>query len=235
MKIEIFDRYDIRTRICAFIFVMSPFLLDAYILVDAIRSFSSTVIISLVLIAGSGLATCWMRYMGNTVKQVDFIAEYLTPNSTVIDEHTKDRYYTKLIEWEPRFADLRSDDPQVCQAVAKDVSGWLKEKTRDEKYSLIREENLNYGFIRNLYAVKPAFLGCFSAYNALLLGLLIVSNWELSPKEYFAAIPTGHAACMIIHMAFYLVWIFGIRVKILDFAAKKYALSVVRAIDEISS
>ena len=30
MKIDLFDRYDIRTRICAFIFVVSPFLLDAY-------------------------------------------------------------------------------------------------------------------------------------------------------------------------------------------------------------
>lgn len=234
MKYDLFDRYDIRTRICAFIFVMSPFLLDAYILVEGIRSFSSTVIVSAVLIAGSGLATCWMRYLGNKVNQVDYIAEYLTPNSTVIDEHTKARYYTKLIGHEPSFADLRSDDVQVSQVAAKTVSGWLKEKTRDEKYSLIREENLNYGFIRNLYAVKSAFLGCFSAYNALLLGMLIVSNWELSPKEYFAAIPTGHAACMIIHMAFYLVWIFGIGAKIHDFAAKKYALSVIRAIDEIS-
>lgn len=234
MKIDLFDRYDIRTRICAFIFVVSPFLLDAYILVDVIRNFSSTVIISAVLIAGSGLATCWMRYMGNSVKQDDLIAEYLTPNSTVIDDNTKARYYTKLIGIEPSFADLRNDDVQVSQMAAKAVSGWLKEKTRGEKYSLIREENLNYGFIRNLYAVKSAFLGCFSAYNALLLGLLIVSNWELSPKEYFAAIPTGHAACMIIHMAFYLVWIFGISAKIHDFAAKKYALSVIRAIDEIS-
>jgi len=233
MKFDLFDRYDIRTRICAFIFVVSPFLLDAYILVDAIRNFSSTVIVSVVLIAGSGLATCWMRYMGNSVKQDDLISEYLTPNSTVIDDNTKARYYTKLIGIEPSFADLKNDDVQVSQMAAKAVSGWLKEKTRGEKYSLIREENLNYGFIRNLYAVKSAFLGCFSVYSVLLLGLLIVSNWELSPQEYFAAIPTGHAACMIIHMAFYLVWIFGITKKILNFAAKKYALAVVHAIDEV--
>lgn len=233
MKIDLFDRYDIRTRICAFIFVVSPFLLDAYILVDAIRNFSSTVIISVVLIAGSGLATCWMRYMGNTVKQDDLIAEYLTPNSTVIDTNTKARYHAKLAEREPKFADLRSDDPQVCQAVAKDVSGWLKEKTRDEKYSLIREENLNYGFVRNLYAAKNAFLGCFSVYNIVLLVLLIISNWELSPKEYFATIPAEQAACMIIHVTFYLTWIFGITKKILNFTAKKYALAVVHAIDEV--
>lgn len=233
MKIELFDRYDIRTRICAFIFVLSPFLLDAYILVDAIRNFSSTVIISVVLIAGSGLATCWMRYMGNTVKQDDLIAEFLSLNSTVIDADTKARYHAKLIECEPRFTDLRSDDPQVCQAVAKDVSSWLKEKTRDEKYSLIREENLNYGFIRNLYAMKAAFLGCFSVYNIVLLALLIISNWERSPKEYFATIPAEHATCMIIHVVFYLIWVFGISRKILDFAAKKYAKSVVGAIDKL--
>lgn len=233
MRIELFDRYDIRTRICAFIFVMSPFLLDAYILVDAIRSFSSTVIISVVLIAGSGLATCWMRYMGNTVKQVDLIAEYLTPNSTVIDDNTKARYYAKLIERETRFADLRSDDLQVCQAIAKDVSGWLKEKTRDEKFSLIREENLNYGFMRNLYSVKTAFISCFTAYNIVLLVLLIVSNWELSPNEYFITIPAEHATCGIIHVAFYLTWIFGISEKILDFTAQKYAKSVIGAIDNL--
>ena len=132
MKINLFDRYDIRTRICAFIFVVSPFLLDAYILVDAIRNFSSTVIVSVVLIAGSGLATCWMRYMGNSVKQEDLITEYLTPNSTVIDDNTKTRYYTKLIGIEPSFADLRNNDVQVSQMAAKAVSGWLKEKTRGE-------------------------------------------------------------------------------------------------------
>lgn len=233
MKIDLFDRYDIRTRICAFIFVLSPFLLDAYILVDAIRNFSSTVIISVVLIAGSGLATCWMRYMGNTVKQDDLIAEYLTPNSTVIDANTKVRYHAKLAEREPKFADLSSDDPQVCQAIAKDVSSWLKEKTRDKKYSLIHEENLNYGFIRNLYAMKTVFLGCFSVYTFFLLGLLIFSNWELTPKDYFATISVEHATCMIIHVTFYLIWIFGITMKILNFAAKKYALAVVHAIDEV--
>lgn len=233
MKIDLFDRYDIRTRICAFIFVLSPFLLDAYILVDAIRNFSSTVIISVVLIAGSGLATCWMRYMGNTVKQDDLIAEYLTPNSTVIDANTKARYHAKLAEREPKFADLSSDDPQVCQAIAKDISSWLKEKTRDKKYSLIHEENLNYGFIRNLYAMKTVFLGCFSVYTFFLLGLLIFSNWELTPKDYFATIPAEHVTCMILHVTFYLIWIFGITMKILNFAAKKYALAVIRAIDTL--
>ena len=234
MKIDLFDRYDIRTRICAFIFVVSPFLLDAYILVEASRSLATTAIVAVVLIAGSGLATCWMRYMGNTVAQVDYIAQYLLPSSTAVDANTLDRYYTKLIGLEPGFVDLKSNDLNACQNAAKAVSNWLREKTRDAKFSLVHEENLNYGFIRNLYTVKSAFLVCFTAYNVLLIGFLIVSNWALSPVDYFSTIPVDHVACMIIHVTVYLVWLLGISKKILDFAAKKYAKSVIHAIDEIT-
>ena len=233
MKINLFDRYDIRTRICAFIFVVSPFLLDAYILVDAFRNLSSTVILSVILISGSGLVTCWMRYLGNKVNQVDYIAEYLGPNSTAVDPQTKDRYYTKLMELEPNFANLRSDDLAVCHTTAKDVSIWLKEKTREEKFCLIHEENLNYGFVRNLYAVKFAFLSSFTVYNIILLVLLLVYNWELSPKEYFRAMPTEHVACGLINIAFYLIWMFGINKILLDFTAKKYAKSVLGAINKL--
>ena len=49
----------------------------------------------------------------------------------------------------------------------------------------------------------------------------------------FATIPAEHATCMIIHVAFYLIWVFGISRKILDFAAQKYAKSVIGAIDKL--
>ena len=58
MKLELFDRYDLRTRICAFVFVISPFLLDAYILVDAVRGLASTFVLTVTLIAASGIFTC---------------------------------------------------------------------------------------------------------------------------------------------------------------------------------
>ena len=76
MKIDLFDRYDIRARICALIFVVSPFLLDAYILVDAVRNISFTAIITAVLIASSGLFSCWIRYSGNNASRGDYISEF---------------------------------------------------------------------------------------------------------------------------------------------------------------
>jgi len=233
MKIELFDRYDLRTRICAFIFVMSPFLLDAYILVDAVRSFSSTIIISAILIASSGLFSCWIRYWGNKVEQKDYIVELLSPTSTELTQMDKKRYYEKLVKLEPSFAGVESNDSAGTQETLKAVSTWLKQKTRGDSFSLIREENLNYGFMRNVYSLKSVFLWTFSAYNAFLLGVLNTLNQGRTFKEYFASIPVEHVACGVCHVAVYLIWYAGITEAVLEFTAKKYAKAVIGAIDEL--
>lgn len=233
MKIDLFDRYDIRTRICAFIFVVSPFLLDAYILVDTVRNFSFTVIITAVLIAGSGLFTCWIRYLGNTVNQVDYITLFLLTESTEIGDISRKRYLEKLQKLEPSFTGLSSSDPTVREDTARSVSTWLRENTRTTEFTLIQEENLNYGFFRNVFSVKTIFLWTFSIYSALLIVMVITTNCELSLKDYFANIPADHVICGFIHIVTYLIWSFGINQKILDFTAKKYAKAIIRAIDKL--
>lgn len=233
MKIDLFDRYDIRARICAFVFVVSPFLLDAYFLVDAVRNFSFTVIITAVLIAGSGLFTCWIRYWGNSVSRVDYIAEFLLPESTEISNTLRKRYCEKLQSFEPSFSGLSSSDPSERKETAYSVSSWLREKMRTAEFKLIQEENMNYGFIRNVFSVKSIFLWAFSIYSALLIIIVIAINWELSPKDYFMTIPVDHLVCGFIHIATYLVWSLSINRKIFDFTAKKYAKAVIRAIDKL--
>lgn len=233
MKIDLFDRYDIRTRICAFIFVVSPFLLDTYILVDTVRNFSFTAIITAVLIAGSGLFSCWIRYFGNSVSKDDYIAEFLLPESPAISATSRERYWKKLLELEPSFGGLSSEDPTERRETAQSISCWLREKTRTAEFKLIQEENMNYGFIRNVFSVKKVFLWVFSAYSATLIAMVIVHNWELSPKDYFMTIPIEHILCVIIHVVTYLIWCCGINPKIFEFSAKKYATAVIQAIDKL--
>ena len=233
MKIDLFDRYDIRTRICAFIFVVSPFLLDAYILVDAVRTFSSTVVITTVLIAGSGLFTCWMRYWGNSVNQVDYIAEFLMAESSEISTVSRKRYCDRLAKLEFSFSDLYSEDPNARKDAARSASAWLREKTRTAEFKLVQEENLNYGFLRNIYSVKSLFIGCLTVYSVVLIVAVIITNWDLSPKEYFLTMPVEHIACGIVHLSAYLIWIFGVNRNIIDFTAKKYAKAVVCSIDKL--
>lgn len=233
MKIDLFDRYDIRARICALIFVVSPFLLDAYILVDAVRNISFTAIITAVLIASSGLFSCWIRYSGNNASRGDYIAEFLLPESSAISTTSRERYWKKLQDLEPSFSGLSSDNAMKCKETAESVSPWLREQTRTGEFKLIHEENMNYGFIRNVFSVKSIFLWSFSIYSLLLISVAIITNLDLSLKDYFMTIPTEHVVCGIIHITTYLIWFFGVTPKILDFSARKYAMAVIRAIDKL--
>ena len=233
MKIDLFDRYDIRVRICALIFVVSPFLLDAYILVDAVRNISFTAIITAVLIASSGLFSCWIRYSGNNASRGDYIAEFLLPESSAISTTSRERYWKKLQDLEPSFSGLSSDNATKCKETAESVSPWLREQTRTGEFKLIQEENMNYGFIRNVFSVKSIFLWSFSIYSLLLISVAIITNLDLSLKDYLMTIPTEHVVCGIIHITTYLIWFFGVTPKILDFSARKYAMAVIRAIDKL--
>ena len=233
MKIDLFDRYDIRVRICALIFVVSPFLLDAYILVDAVRNISFTAIITAVLIASSGLFSCWIRYSGNNASRGDYISEFLLPESSAISTTSRERYWKKLQDLEPSFSGLSSDNTMKRKETAESVSPWLREQTRTGEFKLIQEENMNYGFIRIVFSVKSIFLWTFSIYSLLLISVAIITNLELSLKDYLMTIPTEHVVCGIIHITTYLIWFFGVTPKILDFSARKYAMAVIRAIDKL--
>lgn len=233
MKIDLFDRYDICARICALIFVVSPFLLDAYILVDAVRNISFTAIITAVLIASSGLFSCWIRYSGNNASRGDYISEFLLPESSAISTTSRERYWKKLQDLEPSFSGLSSDNTMKRKETAESVSPWLREQTRTGEFKLIQEENMNYGFIRNVFSVKSIFLWSFSIYSLLLISVAIITNLDLSLKDYLMTIPTEHVVCGIIHITTYLIWFFGVTPKILDFSARKYAMAVIRAIDKL--
>ena len=115
-----------------------------------------------------------------------------------------------------------------------DVSIWLRQKMRSEKFYLIKEENMNYGFVRNIYSVKKIFLWLFSVYTIILLTTLCISIFATnSLNNYFKSIPLEHIICCLIHIATYLIWIFGITNNLLVFVSKKYAKAVVEAIDKL--
>ena len=233
MKLELFDRYDLRTRICAFVFVISPFLLDAYILVDAVRSLASTFVLTVTLIAASGIFTCWIRYLGNTVTQVDNIVEFQLPDTNELNEVTRNRYIEKLCASEQGLVGLTSHDPLVRREAAQSASVWLREKMRGGDFRLVQEEGLNYGFFRNVYAVKRIFLWTYTAYTVLLIAIVWITNMGSTFQEYLSATTSSHVLCGLVHVAAYAIWLFGITEDLFQFVSKKYASAVVRAIDRI--
>jgi hypothetical protein len=74
---------------------------------------------------------------------------------------TRERYHTKLRSLLPGTAiptaAAESFDPDAADAVYESCIQALREKTRDtKKFPLVFEENVGYGFRRNLWGVKPA-------------------------------------------------------------------------------
>lgn len=231
MSIDIFDKYDIRARMCALLFVLAPMLLDGYIMIDAFRNITFTILLASLILAYSCLFSCWIRFCGNKLdSKNDYIVDFLMPDSEEFSKSSLKRYYEKLSKLEPSFSELLAFDKNKTQKILKDVSCWLKQKTRDEKFRLIREENINYGFMRNVYSLKKAFLVMFSIYSLILCAFLGIEIHNNSFEEVLSA---RIFACCIVHLISYCIWIFGVTKRILDFIAKKYAREVVAAIDRL--
>lgn len=230
MSVDIFDKYDIRARICAMLFVIAPMLLDGYVMIDAFRNITFTILLASLILAYSCLFSCWIRFFGNKMDLKDYIVEFLMLDSKELSQKCLKRYYEKLSKLEPSFSDLLDYDKKKSQKILKDVSSWLRQKTRDEKFSLVREENINYGFIRNIYSLKKFFLIVFSLYSLLLVVLFGISVYSSSFEDVLSA---KVWVCLIIHLLSYGIWIFGVTKKIFDFVARKYAREIVAAIDRL--
>ena len=89
----------------------------------------------------------------------------MLPESSAIGVASRERYWKKLQDLEPSFSGLSSADAMKRKETAEIVSPWLREKTRTGDFKLIQEENMNYGFIRNVFSVKSIFLRAFSIYS----------------------------------------------------------------------
>lgn len=242
MLSDVFDKYDIRVRLCSCIFIMSPAIIDAYILFDGLKSISATFIVIAVILAMSCYLSVYIRFYGNKIKNEDLVSIYLSPNSEFYTQIEKQRFYRKIAEKEETLKDLQNykDLPedkirQLCISAAS----WLRSITRDEKFRLVKEENMNYGFIRSLYSYKKPFFVQFSIYSIVMLVYFIYINPNdllknlTSINSLMKNIPANLILICMTHLLAYAIWIFGITKTILTFASDKYARAVIGSIDNL--
>lgn len=114
-----------------------------------------------------------------------------------LDSHTKQRYHAFLAANVPNLAmpsgQEEASNPAVADAHYGSAVKWLLEHTRNAKsYPLVFEENVAYGFRRNMVAAKPialAFLLGTTAISALVtLPLAKSGQWSDSLSAAWIAI-----------------------------------------------
>ena len=159
-----------------------------------------------------------------------------SPPRQLCHQGTRARYYRKLASLEPEFQPLLSCiDPntkgQPCDVdrLCADVIPWLRAKTREPTtFRLVYEENINYGYIRNMLRLKPVGLGA-NIVAIIFFGINIIANistftWN-EQRAFFL--------CVAIHLLVVLYLHLCINDSAVNAAAKRYAYALLETIDSL--
>lgn len=103
--------------------------------------------------------------------------------SEALNPTTRARYISALARLVPslKFPTEAEEncDPKSADEVYASAVDWLKEKTRDRNYDLLRKESADYGFRRNLRGMRPiGLVACLMAFT-ISVGALIAADDEL--------------------------------------------------------
>lgn len=227
------DTYNLRARLFPAFIAIAPAIAFTAIAIswDAISlpQVISTAAIGVLFVAAADLA----RRMGKRFEREMFAATGGKPVMTLLrysdqtlDKKTKERYRTYLA------AQLGEKAP-TAQAEARDPNGtdgfygrcgaWLRERTRDKtKFKILFEENVTYGFRRNLHGLRI---------SGLVLNLIVVAAclYLLSPYGIWANDPMREKifaviAISLLHAGYFL---FFVSRRSVEEASDQYARQLV--------
>ena len=226
MKIELFDAYNIRARLSVTIILLSPVILSLFLCFQSAFTTLSSAVIILVLLAFANYLPVLQRAAGEKKNTTpDYAAQYLLPTDNTFDSVTKERYYKKLAELDNVFSGLKdANNPDLCANTTSAVS-FLREKTRDCR--LVQEENIIYGFCKNLQSAKPFGIAMCILTDALLIiyaAIKCSSLSDMSLRLWFT---------LAVNFVILLFWIFFVKERNRDAAAKRYAKALISAIDSL--
>ena len=231
MYLTLFDVYNLRARFSVAMLYALPFIADA-VLLNYTSGLFPTTVLTLALI---GICQALMGIVRDAGKKKadnrsNPAADLLAPKSN-LPPLTKRRYYRKLATMESEFTPFATllDNPnqlseEDTSALCYSAIRWLRGMTRDSKtFGLLKEENINYGFRRNLYALRVSGILC----NLVaLVGILY--------RECFFTRPTFCAIAqpqVFLHLAMLLyIWCAATKASV-NAASDRYADALLESID----
>lgn len=150
-----------------------------------------------------------------------------------INRQTLTRYHAKLRSMAPELKipesleeeSARSADVLFAYESCNDI---LISKTRDkEKFALLAEENMNYGFRRNLWGLKPYGL-VLAALGVAVAAARLIRDWLHGAEPTTAAV-----GCAAVSGFMFVVWVFVIKPDWVRTAATSYARRLIASCDQL--
>jgi hypothetical protein len=194
LKIEtlIRDRYNREARLAPALLIALPAALMLLAWFPALRTVGPALVAMLGFCGGIVWLSHLARDRGKALEPRLFAAwdgmpsiAMLRHRDTRLPAPLKARYKASLQKHLPEApfpsGEEEAKDPNVADAIYASAGAWLLSQTRDRvRFGLLFEENVNYGFRRNFWALKPA---------ALLVGLAsLLASAAAIVMEYFRAV-----------------------------------------------
>ncbi len=227
MKLELLDAYNIRARLSASIILLAPIAITLFSIFEEALSFATSSVILLVMLAFTNYVPILQRRINSNIKPpINYAAEMLSLQDPTIDELSKKRYFKKLASLDDTFKPFLSpDDSDAFRQCRESAILYLRNNTRENR--LVQEENINYGFCRNLLANKTA--GIIICLTCLFSSLF----YSFCKYCTLLNIPTQLFFAFISNLLILFSWVFGINEKVSVLAAKRYSEALLMAIDTI--
>lgn len=235
---HIFDTYNLRARICVSIFYASPLVVDVIYLMGKTLSVTESILVSALCIAICQSLVCMHHNPTNRHPVKNKAAELLLPTSTLLPE-IRARYYRKLAKFEPEFqrlleynnssSDVLKENHEDVFNICISVISWLRANTRNkETFPLVYEENINYGFKKNMMRLKPIGI-TINIIAILMFGTYIYTI--ISSNIFTWSTHCMYCFCLLLHIASTSYLCKCINDSGVDDAATRYANALLETID----
>lgn len=228
MRFDLLDAYNIRARLSASIILLAPMAVTLFLCFEEVASFASSSVIIFILLAFTNYVPILQRriYQKN-LPFIDYASQYLLINDSTIDGVSKHRFYMKLAALDKSFSKfLDPDNSDEFSDCCKSAVRYLRNHTREN--TIVQEENINFGFCRNLWANKTAGIILCIVFGA------ITGIYSYAHFGTLSAIPLQNYVAFATNVALLLFWTVGVTEKVLTSAAKAYAKTLIYAIDSLN-
>lgn len=217
MKIEtlVRDRYNREARLAPALLIALPAALALFAGFPTLRTVGPALVALLGFCGGIVWLSHLARDRGKVLEPKLFRGWNGMPSTAMLRHHDdrlpaplKARFKACLQKHLPDLAfpsnEEEGKDPAAADAIYASAGAWLLSQTRDRaRFGLLFEENVNYGFRRNFWALKPEALlagGCSFLISAV--GIVMQYTRAGAAPTAEVAVATGLVALYTVYVAF---------------------------------
>ncbi len=243
---SLFDPYDRKARLAPALLCGLPLFVSIVLLIPEFGAIWATVGGLFLYCGGATLLAQIGRDRGKVLEPSLYEAWDGMPSVAMLRHRdnrlnalTKNRYRAFLQRAVPEVtlvsAEVERQCPEQAEVGYESANSWLLAQTRDrERFGLLFRENINYGFRRNIWALRPWVFG-LEAIAIVVVGVVALNSWT---GELSATIPMIGAewwASLVLTVLHALFFALKIRKGWVRLAAEAYAQQLLAACDVLES